>query len=314
MELTIFWQIIWLLTFAMAGSLVYRTVKSERRDTNKAVFVDTSVLIDARIVSIAKTGFVPGKLIIPRSVIGELQFMADNADNDKRAKARRGLDVIKELQDIELISVEILQDGSHAREGVDERLLKLAKERGGYLCTIDYNLNKVAQVEGIPVLNVNELAQQIRMVYLPGDTLKLALTQKGQDSHQAVGHLDDGTMVVVENSSSHIGQTLEVSVIRSLQTSAGRMIFARRLGATSDQKKQKVPAQQTKQKMAGRTKQQTSAKRDKASDQSTKETTTQSKQSAVNSSTSTRRQQANRQPTRRRKSPEDSLVDLANQQ
>lgn len=324
MELTLFWQIIWLLTFMMAGYLVYRTVKSERRDTNKAVFVDTSVLIDARIVSIAKTGFVPGKLIIPRSVIGELQFMADNADNDKRAKARRGLDVIKELQDIELISVEILQDGSHAREGVDERLLKLAKERGGYLCTIDYNLNKVAQVEGIPVLNVNELAQQIRMVYLPGDTLKLALTQKGQDSHQAVGHLDDGTMVVVENSSSHIGQTLEVSVIRSLQTSAGRMIFAKRIGATADQagKKQKTPMKQTKQKTAGRMVRPDSAyqsdtekpqREHVAKNQGTQKKPSVSVPRSKDTPTNNTRQQSGRHTVRRRATPEDTLVRLANQ-
>ncbi len=311
MELTVFWQIIWLLTFMMAGYLVYRTVKSERRDTNKAVFVDTSVLIDARIVSIAKTGFVPGKLIIPRSVIGELQFMADNADNDKRAKARRGLDVIKELQDIEQISVEILQDGSHAREGVDERLLKLTKERGGYLCTIDYNLNKVAQVEGIPVLNVNELAQQIRMVYLPGDTIKLALTQKGQDSHQAVGHLDDGTMVVVENSSSHIGQTLEVSVVRSLQTSAGRMIFAKRIGANNDQagKKQKSPQQQRTQKSNGRTKPAGSrqpAQQEKKKKPEAKETV------ATRGAQQPRRKTYHASPSPRRRSAEDSLVDLAN--
>lgn len=226
------------ITALLVVYLLYRSVHSVKKDNSTAVFVDTSVLIDARIVSIAKTGFVPGKLIIPRSVIGELQYMADNADNEKRAKARRGLDVIKELQEIEQITVEILQDGSRADEGVDERLLKLTKERGGYLCTIDYNLNKVAQVENIQVLNVNELAQQIRIVYLPGDTINLPLTQKGQDSHQAVGHLEDGTMVVVEHSSAQIGTTVEVSVIRSLQTAAGRMIFAKRTHDTGSKSPQ----------------------------------------------------------------------------
>jgi hypothetical protein len=127
------------------------------------------------------------------------------------------------------VDVEILQDGSKAEEGVDERLLKLAKKRSGAICTIDYNLNKVAVVEGIAVLNVNELAQSLRMAYLPGEKILLELVQKGQDSHQAVGYLADGTMVVIEHASKYIGQTVEVEFIRSLQTAAGKMMFARRV-------------------------------------------------------------------------------------
>jgi hypothetical protein len=125
------------------------------------------------------------------------------------------------------VKVEIFQDGSKAEEGVDERLLKLAKQYKGAICTIDYNLNKVAQVENIKVLNVNDLAMSLRMSYLPGEKILLELTQKGQDNHQAIGHLTDGTMVVVEHASKFIGKTVEIEFIRSLQTAAGKMMFAK---------------------------------------------------------------------------------------
>jgi rRNA-processing protein FCF1 len=185
------------------------------------------VLIDGRIVAVAKSGFIGEELVIPRSVIGELQFLADNADHDKRMRARFGLDVVTELQNIPQVDVSILQDGSKAEEGVDERLLKLAKKNGGAICTIDYNLNKVAVVEGIAVLNVNELAQSLRMAHLPGERIHLDIVQKGQDSHQGVGYLGDGTMVVVEHANKHIGKNVEIEFIRSLQTAAGKMMFAR---------------------------------------------------------------------------------------
>lgn len=207
----------------------YRTWKRAQQTANNAIYIDTSVLMDGRIVSIAETGFIPGKMIIPRSVIGEMQFLADNADSEKRERARSGLDVAKQLQSMDNIEVEILQDGSKAEEGVDERLLKLAKQSGGILMTIDFNLNKVAQVEGIVVLNVNDLARQLRMVYLPGDKLDIELSGKGSDNHQAVGHLEDGTMVVVEQSSAQIGQRVKIEIIRSLQTAAGKMMFAKRV-------------------------------------------------------------------------------------
>jgi len=193
----------------------------------RPIFVDTSVLIDGRIIAVAQSGFVSGVLSIPRSVIGELQFLADNADSEKRSRARYGLDVVTELQSMPDVKVEIFQDGSRAEEGVDERLLKLAKKYNGVICTIDYNLNKVAQVENITVLNVNDLAMSLRMAYLPGEKILLELTGKGQDNHQAVGHLIDGTMVVVEHASDYIGRTVEIEFIRSLQTAAGKMMFAK---------------------------------------------------------------------------------------
>ncbi len=217
-------------TLAILAETTYLVVKLPRQVSKKAgssILVDTSVLIDGRIIAVAKSGFIGGVLVIPRSVIGELQFLADNADHEKRARARHGLDVVTELQNMPQVNVEILQDGSKAEEGVDERLLKLAKKSGAAICTIDYNLNKVAVVEGIMVVNVNELAQSLRMAYLPGERLRLELVQKGQDSHQAVGYLGDGTMVVVEHASKFIGKIMEVEFIRSLQTAAGKMMFAR---------------------------------------------------------------------------------------
>lgn len=212
----------------------YLTIVNTKKLTSKVgekpIFVDTSVLIDGRIIAVAQSGFITGKLSIPRSVIGELQFMADHADTDKRSRARYGLDVVAELQAIPDLSVEIFQDGSKAEEGVDERLLKLAKKYNGSICTIDFNLNKVAKVESVPVLNVNDLAMSLRMAYLPGEKMLLELTQKGQDAHQAVGHLADGTMVVVEHAHNLIGQTVEIEFIRSLQTAAGKMMFAKMVG------------------------------------------------------------------------------------
>jgi rRNA-processing protein FCF1 len=203
------------------------------------IFVDTSVLIDGRIVSIATSGFITSTLFIPRSVVGELQFLADHADTEKRSRARHGLDVVKELQSLPNANVEIFSDSTTAEEGVDNRLLKLAKQYNGAVCTIDYNLNKVAQVEKIPVLNVNDLAKTLRMAYLPGEKIKLELTQKGNDQHQGIGHLDDGTMVVVEHASSQIGKIVEIEFIRGLQTAAGKMMFARLVGGADKEKEAK---------------------------------------------------------------------------
>ena len=207
--------------------LAYQSRQTNQKRTNSDILVDTSVLMDGRIVPIAETGFLPGRLVVPRSVIGELQLLADNGDADKRERARRGLDVVKQLQMTEGVDITILQDGSVAREGVDERLLQHAKNSGGAIATIDFNLNKVAAVEGIRVLNVNELARNLRMTYLPGERLTIELTTTGSDNHQAVGHLGDGTMVVVEHAKKYIGNKVDIEIIRSLQTAAGRMMFAR---------------------------------------------------------------------------------------
>ena len=236
-----------LLILGEVSYLLTRLPKTNIKAKDRAILVDTSVLMDGRIVAVAGTGFIGGTLVIPRSVIGELQFLADHADSDKRARARHGLDVVTELQAMERVAVELLQDGSRASEGVDDRLLLLAKQHGAVIMTLDYNLNKVAAVEGTEVLNLNELAQSLRMEYLPGEKLILTiarlthsileLIQKGQDSHQAVGYLPDGTMVVVEQASSKIGQTHTVEIVRSLQTAAGRMMFAKLVNEVQPEKR-----------------------------------------------------------------------------
>lgn len=226
-----------LVILAEVTYLLAKLPKTRLNAKDRAILIDTSVLMDGRLTSIAATGFIGGTLVIPRSVVGELQLLADGSDSDKRSRARYGLDVVTDLQKLEGVTVELLQDGSRADEGVDERLLTLAKRHDAAICTLDFNLNKVAAVEGIQVLNINELAQGLRMSHLPGDHVLIELVQKGQDSHQAVGYLPDGTMVVVEQSSSYIGKTVEVEVIRSLQTAAGKMMFARRL----DMAKKKAP-------------------------------------------------------------------------
>jgi len=240
-------------TLAILAEVTYLVVKLPRqnlsRKQSRPILVDTSVLIDGRIIAVAQSGFIGDALVIPRSVIGELQFLADNADHDKRARARYGLDVVKELQSMPHLKVEILQDGSKAEEGVDERLLSLAKKHNAAVCTIDYNLNKVAVVEGITVLNVNELAQSLRMAYLPGEKMLLELVQKGQDAHQGVGYLTDGTMVVVEHANKNIGQTIEIEFIRSLQTAAGKMMFARPVERQQPQQP-KAPKPQGKRPVA----------------------------------------------------------------
>jgi uncharacterized protein YacL len=216
----------------LLGEVTYLVAKLPRQINSKKrmIFVDTSVLIDGRIIAVAESGFIGDVIAIPRSVIGELQFLADNADTEKRSRARHGLDIVQELQKLEGIDVQIFQDGSKAEEGVDERLLNLAKKHGGAICTIDYNLNKVAVVEGITVCNLNELAKNLRMAYLPGEKILLEVVQKGQDQHQGVGYLTDGTMVVIEHASAQIGQTIEIEFIRSLQTAAGKMMFAKKSG------------------------------------------------------------------------------------
>ena len=219
--------IIALFVLLETSFLTYQQLRRNTKRTSTAIYVDTSVLIDGRIVDIAKTGFITAQLVIPRSVIGELQLLSDGADHDKRARARHGLDVARELRTMDTVEVHLLQDGSTAEEGVDERLLNLAKKHGGMICTIDYNLNKVAQVEGIRVLNINELAKSIRMEFLPGERQSLALIQKGQNAQQAVGYTADGTMVVVDGATKRIGTTVDVEVVRSIQTDAGRMLFAK---------------------------------------------------------------------------------------
>lgn len=225
----------------------------------KPVFIDSSVLIDGRIQAIAEAGFVQGDFFIPRSVLAELQYMADNADGEKRTRARHGLDVAAALQSSVKTNVRVHHDPRSTTDGVDNQLLALAEKYNGSICTVDFNLNKVAQVEGIAVLNVNELARHLRADVLPGETIKLQVVQKGNEAQQGVGYLENGTMVVVDRGAAYIGKVVEVEVVRSLQTDAGRMLFAKIAKQQSDTKttEDKNPSKQnskadSKQKPVGR--------------------------------------------------------------
>lgn len=240
-----------LIILAQTTYIVIASTSRKQRVSRQSIYVDTSVLIDGRILSIAEAGFVPGELVIPRSVLRELQLLADGGDSDKRAKARKGLDLVRTLQSIEDISVRIMQDGV-AEHGVDEQLIVLAKKSQGSVCTVDYNLNKVAQVEGVSVLNINELAKSLRATYLPGERTMLELVARGQDNHQAVGYLEDGTMVVVEKASSQVGSKVHVEFIRMLQTDAGKMMFAKLVEPSKTQKQTNAPQQQPAKRMVAR--------------------------------------------------------------
>lgn len=204
----------------------------------RKVYVDTSVLMDGRILELVKTGFIGDDLYIPRSVIRELQLLADGKDTEKRNRARFGMDVANELEKSNDCNVRVIQDKLD-RTLVDERLISLAKENNGLILTNDYNLNKVAGTEQIQVLNINDLALALRMDYLPGDTFKLAITSAGSNPKQGVGHLPDGTMVVVDNALSKVGKEVEVEFVRFFQTSAGRMMFAKIKGASSPKTQRK---------------------------------------------------------------------------
>ena len=196
------------------------------RSGNRKIYVDTSVLIDGRILNIARTGFIDGDLIILKSVLRELQLLADGKDNEKRNRARAGLNNVAELERIVEINTEILDDGE-GRKKVDEELLKYAKESKGVILTIDYNLIKVAEAEKIQALNVNDLALAVRTEFLPGEKIRLKITEKGSNRGQGVGHLQDGTMVVVDKASNKIGKDLTVEFVRFYETSSGKMIFAK---------------------------------------------------------------------------------------
>lgn len=307
--------ILQILTIILIIGLIYKLSnnnlnifgrKGQKSDCQE-LLIDTSILIDGRILNVAKTGFMGGfKVVIPRSVVGELQLLADGGSDEKRSRARYGLDIISSLQHIKNLYVEILQDSTSASEGVDNRLLSLAKERGSLICTADYNLNKVAKVEGIKVLNINELAQSVRASYLPGEVLTLELTQKGNEKKQAIGHLPDGTMVVVENAEQLVGTLVEVEFIRMLQTAAGKMMFAKVNGTKnqiSDNHKsngRKPNPKSIIKKVVSKPSPKTVSK---DSPKVEKKPINANKQSEKTTKTTTRR---------KRKTPEDSMVALAN--
>lgn len=199
------------------------------RIARRRVFVDTSALMDGRILAVAKAGFLGDELLIPRSVIRELQLLADGSDAEKRARARYGLDVVNELERIDHATVRVFADEAGNRIKVDERLLELAKENQGIILTNDFNLSKVAATEHIYAININELAQGLRSEYLPGDHLSVRVIGAGSNPKQGIAYLPDGTMVVVDDGEKYVGKSypVEIEFVRYFQTNAGKMMFAK---------------------------------------------------------------------------------------
>jgi uncharacterized protein YacL len=190
------------------------------------ILVDTSVIIDGRIADIAKAGFVPGKMLVPRFVLAELQNIADSDDAMRRGRGRRGLEMLNQIQATKDIEMEVIEEDVPNVKEVDAKLVALGKRLGANILTTDYNLNRVAQIEGVRVLNINELSNAIRPVVLPGEEMTVKIVQTGKERNQGVGYLPDGTMIVVENGDKLIGTELAVEVTRVFQTVAGKMIFA----------------------------------------------------------------------------------------
>ena len=197
-------------------------------DSNSpAKLLDTSVIIDGRIKELCATGFIDGPLVVPVFVLNELQIISDSADAMKRNRGRRGLDILKEMQDAKLVPIEIVEDDYDDLHEVDSKLMRLALEKQWKLMTNDFNLNKVARVQGIKVLNLNELANVLKPALIAGEWIRVQAMKEGKEVQQGVAYLDDGTMIVVEDGRPYVGQEVEVMVTSILQTSAGRMIFAR---------------------------------------------------------------------------------------
>lgn len=214
-----------LAVFVETTIILFRKYKLNFNSKRK-IYVDTSALIDGRILNVAKSGFIDGDLIILKSVLMELQLLADGKDSFKRNRARAGLEAVSELERVVNINTEILDDGSGHKK-VDEELLKHAKETRGAILTLDYNLIKVAEAEKIETLNINDLALAVRNEFLPGERIKLMITEKGSGRGQGVGHLKDGTMVVVDNAAGRIGREITVEFVKFYETPAGKMIFAK---------------------------------------------------------------------------------------
>ena len=200
------------------------------QDGNRTILLDTSVIIDGRIADIARTGFMVGTLMIPRFVLNELQYIADSADGLRRQRGRRGMEVLSQLQRDPTIPVRISDIDVEGVREVDDKLVILARQLRCPILTNDYNLNRVAELQGVAVLNVNELANAVKSVLLPGESLIINIIQEGKEAGQGVGYLDDGTMVVIEDGRDHLNTKTAVLVTKVLQTAAGRMIFARLSG------------------------------------------------------------------------------------
>jgi len=208
----------------------------QSKDASDHRVLDTSVIIDGRIADISETGFLQGNLIVPRFVLDELQHIADSPDSMKRSRGRRGLDVLNRMQRGAGINIEIMDQDFPKLKGVDAKLVALAKKLNAKIVTNDFNLNKVAELQGIKILNVNELANALKPVVLPGETMAVKIIKEGKEPGQGVAYLDDGTMIIVDHAQKHQGANVEVLVTSVLQTTAGRMIFAELKGVVPEKK------------------------------------------------------------------------------
>lgn len=195
--------------------------------SERNVLLDTSVIIDGRVADIARTGFITGSMLVPSFVLNEIQHIADSSESLRRQRGRRGLDILNRLQKDTTIPFRITDIDVEGVREVDDKLVILAKQLRCPILTNDYNLNRVAELQGVTVLNINELANAVKAVYIPGETMEVQVIQEGKESGQGVGYLDDGTMVVIEDGKNYIEQLIPVVVTKVLQTAAGRMIFAR---------------------------------------------------------------------------------------
>jgi uncharacterized protein YacL len=206
---------------------VVREIRGGRKDrgASERLLLDTSVIIDGRIADIVRAGFIRGTLVVPRFILAELQFFADSGDGTRRERGRRGLEMLAKMQKESTVHVEI-DDEDPAGDGADGKLVALARARGVPIVTNDYGLNRVAELHGVTVLNVNDLAKAVRPVVLPGEEIHVRVIQEGKEAGQGVGYLEDGTMIVVENGARSVGNEISVTVMRVLQTVGGRMIFA----------------------------------------------------------------------------------------
>lgn len=232
-----------LLLFGYLGALLFVTRREDfinliknmsskmpsraKGESERRILVDTSAIIDGRIADIAKTGFLGATMVIPRFVLNELQFVSDSADSLRRQRGRRGLDVLGELQETKEVNVVISDLDVEGVREVDDRLVLLGRQLSCPILTNDFNLNRVAELQGVKVLNINDLANAVKVIILPGESLEIAVIQEGKEYNQGVGYLDDGTMVVIENGHHYIDKHINVTVTKILQTSAGRMIFAK---------------------------------------------------------------------------------------
>jgi uncharacterized protein YacL len=245
----------------LAGILVYKVKPNTARPgKSREVILDSCALIDGRVVELARSGFLPETLLVPQFILAELQLLADGSDSHKRERARFGLEIVQQLQKEPSLQVQIARDLVSAKT-TDEKLVLLAKKLGADLFTTDFNLNQVASIEGVRVLNINELSHAMRPVALPGEDFEIKIVQAGSNRDQGVGYLEDGTMVVVDNARRDIGGTIKVKVTKSHQTVAGKMLFGQKVSSSESVKQSKLlPTEQKGAKPAPSNRRRTQSK------------------------------------------------------